>query len=54
MEKGADCSTPFSLPLLQVEGLDQDDFWVNQPKVTNLIASKVIGQLYGSSEPMLP
>jgi hypothetical protein len=28
--------------------LDQDDFWLNQPKVINLIAFKVIVQLYES------
>jgi len=27
--------------------LDQDDFWFNQPKIINLIASKVLEQLYG-------
>jgi hypothetical protein len=27
--------------------LDQDDFWLNQPKIINLIAFKVIEQLYG-------
>jgi hypothetical protein len=26
---------------------DQDDFWLNQPKTINLIAFKVIEQLYG-------
>jgi len=30
-----------------ITGLDQDDFWLNQPKIINLIAFKVIGQLYG-------
>jgi len=27
--------------------LDQDDFWLNQPKTINLIDSKVLEQLYG-------
>jgi hypothetical protein len=27
--------------------LDQDDFWLNQPKILNLIAFKVVEQLYG-------
>jgi hypothetical protein len=27
--------------------LDQDDFWLEQPKIMNLIASKVAEQLYG-------
>ena len=27
--------------------LDQSDFWLNQPKIINLIAFKVIEQLYG-------
>jgi len=27
--------------------LDQDDFWLNQPKIMNLIAFKVLEQLYG-------
>ncbi len=27
--------------------LDQDDYWLNQPIVINLIASKVMEQLYG-------
>jgi len=26
---------------------DQDDFWLKQPKITNLIAFKVSEQLYG-------
>jgi hypothetical protein len=29
------------------EPLDQDDFWLNQPKIMNLIAFKVLEQLYG-------
>jgi len=27
--------------------LDQDDFWLFQPKIMNLIASKLAEQLYG-------
>jgi hypothetical protein len=30
-----------------LETLDQDVFWLKQPKNTNLIASKVLEQLYG-------
>jgi len=34
-------------PAFRFHTLDQDDFWLNQPKVINLIASKVKEQLYG-------
>jgi len=27
--------------------LDQDDFWLKQPKIINLIAFKALEQLYG-------
>jgi hypothetical protein len=27
--------------------LDQDDFWLNQPKTINLMAFNVLEQLYG-------
>jgi hypothetical protein len=27
--------------------LDQDDFWLNQPKIMNLIAFKALEQRYG-------
>jgi len=32
---------------LEEWALDQDDFWLNQPKIINLIAFKVLEQLYG-------
>jgi hypothetical protein len=31
----------------QEPALDQDGFWLKQPKIINLIAFKVIEQLYG-------
>ena len=33
--------------VIVVTRLDQDDFWLNQPKIINLIDSKVLEQLYG-------
>ena len=36
-----------ALPKSTIVGPDQDDFWLNQPKFINLIASKVLEQLYG-------
>jgi hypothetical protein len=34
-------------PLGSARDLDQDDFWLTQPKIINLIAFKVLEQLYG-------
>jgi hypothetical protein len=37
--------SPVSMAALSLVVVDQDDFWLNQPKIINLIAFKVIEQL---------